>query len=227
MSQTLQPAATPSFTSIRISSTNELPLIIKTELKKLNSPLVLINIDDFEISDLKNKITDIKRLCADKVGLSLSREKLVYNAHESLEDNLSEAQLSEIELFKFLDWTQDEAVERMQLSLPIALNSLKDSVRQHAKIGKTLVLTHNLEKIATCIGYDMIIDDEPNTLISWVWIKSNISTTIRAAVVSRINFWLSCTAQSKIFASVHIENDRSIRFFSKLGFKPSCLFVRP
>ena len=227
MSQIVQSTGAPQFASISLQSSGELPVLLMEDLKKLNSPLVLVNIDDFKIADLTDKMRELQRLDVTKIGFSASREQLSSDTPLSTKFDLSQMQLPEDELCKFLDWTQDEAVERMPFNAPGVLGSLKESVRQHARTGETLVLAYNSDKIATCIGFDMVINGELTTLISWVWIKSNAPGALKPFILSQIKNWLAKTAQSKLFASINIENERSINFFSKLGFKPSCLFVRP
>ncbi len=227
MSQASQPIIAPAFTSIRLRSPDELPTISMEGLQKLNSPLVLVTIDDFKIQDLLKNSEELRRLEVNKVGFSAKRDQLANQVHDLAHDLIIPVELPVEELCEFLDWTQDEAIERMPFNAPGVLDSLKDSVRQHARVGETLVLVQNSEKIATCVGFDMVIDGEPTTLISWVWVKSDISAALKQAILSNITKWLEKTAQQKLFAAIHVENERSINFFSKMGFQPSCLFVRP
>ncbi len=62
--------------------------------------------------------------------------------------------------------------------------------------------------------------------IGWVWIDQNLSKEIRTEAHLLLSNWLRSNLRHDFYqAGVHIENIRSQKFFTKLGFKAKCAHI--
>lgn len=71
----------------------------------------------------------------------------------------------------------------------------------------------------------MTVNNQLTTLISWVWMKTGLPNELRRCLKLFYTSWLKEQSTEKLFASIHIENKKSIKFFQDIGFKPECLFL--
>lgn len=62
--------------------------------------------------------------------------------------------------------------------------------------------------------------------IGWVWIDQNLSKEIRTEAHLLLSIWLRSNLRHDFYqAGIHIENTRSQKFFTKLGFKAKCAHI--
>lgn len=62
--------------------------------------------------------------------------------------------------------------------------------------------------------------------IGWVWIDQNLSKEIRTEAHLLLSNWLRSNLRHDFYqAGIHIENTRSQKFFTKLGFKAKCAHI--
>lgn len=76
----------------------------------------------------------------------------------------------------------------------------------------------NLMSHQDCLG-------RPVDHIAWVWIEESLTPAERADAHARLREWLARLPTGRIQAFVHTFNVRSRRFFSKIGFTPSCIHI--
>ena len=63
------------------------------------------------------------------------------------------------------------------------------------------------------------------SLIAWIWISSLLTKAERQTVHYKLMRWVRKASSKKIVASVHSFNTRSNRFFERVGFTPSYIWV--
>lgn len=67
----------------------------------------------------------------------------------------------------------------------------------------------------------------PLDQVAWVWVERSLGPRLRAAAHDVVSRALATTDARRLQAGVHIKNIRSQRFFTRLGFKPTCLHCPP
>lgn len=67
----------------------------------------------------------------------------------------------------------------------------------------------------------------PLEQVGWVWIERSLDPRRRAAAHAVVARALSTAEARWLQAGVHVKNVRSQRFFSRLGFKPTCIHCPP
>jgi len=75
-------------------------------------------------------------------------------------------------------------------------------------------------QMTDCIG-------TPVEQVSWVWVRKDLERNDRASVHSLLQSVLKRRAAKVFQAGVHLKNNRSQRFFVKLGFQPRCIHCVP
>jgi hypothetical protein len=216
----------PPFISVEIPSYKDLYNIDNSFIKKYQSPLLLITPENFSLHELALIESECQRLGITKVGFMINRDNLINETFALLDINIGPVELSDEELFNLLDFTQDESCERMNSNESQVPESIKSTVRIHAKGGRNLVLGHEKQILSVCVTFDMEIEKKSTTLISWIWIKPGLSNEMRQQIHLKLKQWLLDNSMVQLFATININNKRSIRFFTKMGFEPKCLFLK-
>ena len=67
----------------------------------------------------------------------------------------------------------------------------------------------------------------PLDQVGWVWIDRSLKQSQRAAAHAVVSHALTMSESPRLQAGVHIKNLRSQRFFSRLGFRPTCIHCPP
>lgn len=215
----------PVFKTVFLENIADIVSIKKTNFTDLKIPLILIKIKHFQIENLESIADKIAQLEIRKIGFGIHKESLKSETHSCSYTELNKRNFSNDKLNQFLDYTQDEARSRMPFINLTELENVKKTLHLHARDGRVIILEKNNIEVFTAILYDSIIDEQSTTLISWVWIKSGLPHDMRQLLKLYFTSWLKEQSTEKIFASVHIENKKSIQFFQELGFKPECLFL--
>lgn len=94
----------------------------------------------------------------------------------------------------------------------------------------TLVLRASDSGHAFLIGQSSLLitqdfpqDNQVKTLVAWVY-ASPKDTLAKGEFALSVNKALHDNGREVLIASIHLKNDKSLRFFTRMGFRPSHLF---
>ena len=76
------------------------------------------------------------------------------------------------------------------------------------------------------LDFKNIVLNKPTSLIPWVWIDSKLSANERQNVHFQMVSWLKKNTKKEIGAGIDAVNLRSLKFFTKLGFKPTYILFQ-
>ncbi|MBL6991596.1 MAG: hypothetical protein ISR65_17560 [Bacteriovoracaceae bacterium] len=122
----------------------------------------------------------------------------------------------------FLDhWRNYLGIEKMDMYDPDPFLSIKGS-----NISTIRNRNNNLLSISAFFPYNNFLSQDVR-LIGWVWINENLDWPTRKNVHSVFIESLKSSEHKYFQAGILSKNHRSLNFFTKIGFEPLCIYLRP
>lgn len=94
------------------------------------------------------------------------------------------------------------------------------------EVGDTFQIVIDHQQAGILLIREFSFNANPCSLVSWIWRDPNLSLKSRSEFLQTFEKLVQQTAKhSIVVASVHVKNEKSLRFFSDAGFQPLCLFL--
>lgn len=115
------------------------------------------------------------------------------------------------------DYVGKEKTKENEAFFDLMANPSNSIIIKNRKTGNVIALMNNFSS-KTCL-------DERVEQIGWVWVSEKLLSEERAYVHSVFRRWLKNRNAIRFQAGIHLYNERSIKFFKKMGFVIKCAHI--